>query len=954
MVERARKLPMLCVNQSNAYPIDMQIVISRIVMALLLCVAFARGQELQSKIEFSQETLDNGLKVIYAPMKTAPVVHVRVLYFVGSRDERPDRQGFAHMFEHMMFRGSQHVAPEQHMKLIGAVGGNSNAFTSFDQTTYTNSLPSSNTEMALYMEADRMASFKVNDQMFQTERKVVAEEWRMRYANQPMGPAFQDLLKTAFTDHSYRWTPIGDMQQLAQATSSELQTFFNTYYVPNNACVIIAGDIDLEQTKQWVKKYYGWIPKGPEVPRLTKPEPRQTEVRRLVVTKPNIPLTNMYIAFKTPGYRDADHDALSVLADVLSSGRTGRLDQALVYGNKPMSVGVGAGNYQLFDPSLFVITTVVQQGNTPEAVEAEIVRVLNEIKANGITQEELDKVRTQLKQQIIRQRQDADDVASQLGEEAVFGGDANRVNQYFANLDALTIADIHRVAQKYLDTGAMTVLRYEKGDANATAAQEAAKLANEVAGAGVAKSDEVVAPRVTEFPKDYPTQPPVNREPMKITFNKGVEAEVNGVKVITVTDHRLPLVNASLIFRSGSHVEPVGKEGLADLTAAMMRRGSGDKSFMELSQELESRGIAIEVADAGDNTRLNIACTTDQLAFAIERANLILTKPAFPQEEFVKLRQQSVGGLTQSLSRPSTVVGRAFTASLFEGAPQGRLSTPESLVSITLDDVKAWYEKVYSLDGAFVVVSGDVTPEQGNELAKGLLAGFERREKVAAAEYVAKERPAKRQIILVDNPQGKQSTIRLGVRSYSLKSDEKFAGMVAGQILSSGIDSRLGKYVRAEKGLTYGVYAFFRPNRQLGEFSGSVDTNPQTTAAAIEAMFKVFGDMRKDLVTDEELAEAKLRVAGGMAMEIQTVAQQAGRRADQILNDYPIDYYDNLPIRVAEVTSEQVREVMNKYVADEQMLIVVVAPASEVKEQLSALGEVSVVPMPLAKPAKAE
>jgi zinc protease len=275
-------------------------------------------------------------------------------------------------------------------------------------------------------------------------------------------------------------------------------------------------------------------------------------------------------------------------------------------------------------------------------------------------------------------------------------------------------------------------------------------------------------------------------------------------------------------------------------------------------------------------------------------------------------------------------------------------------VSITLDDVKAWYEKVYSLDGAFVVVSGDVTPEQGNELAKGLLAGFERREKVAAAEYVAKERPAKRQIILVDNPQGKQSTIRLGVRSYSLKSDEKFAGMVAGQILSSGIDSRLGKYVRAEKGLTYGVYAFFRPNRQLGEFSGSVDTNPQTTAAAIEAMFKVFGDMRKDLVTDEELAEAKLRVAGGMAMEIQTVAQQAGRRADQILNDYPIDYYDNLPIRVAEVTSEQVREVMNKYVADEQMLIVVVAPASEVKEQLSALGEVSVVPMPLAKPAKAE
>src|SRR5450432_1273769 len=202
----------------------------------LLATTLAHAADIQP-VEFEKQTLDNGLTVIYAPLHNAPVVHVRVLYHVGSRDEKPDRQGFAHMFEHMMFRGSAHVAPEQHMKMIGVNGGNSNAFTSFDQTTYFETIPSNAVQMALYLEADRMASFKVNDNIFQTERKVVAEEWRMRYANQPLGPMFADFSKLAFQTSSYRWTPIGDMDQLRQASSSELQQFFNTYYVPNNACL---------------------------------------------------------------------------------------------------------------------------------------------------------------------------------------------------------------------------------------------------------------------------------------------------------------------------------------------------------------------------------------------------------------------------------------------------------------------------------------------------------------------------------------------------------------------------------------------------------------------------------------------------------------------------------------------------------------------------------------------
>src|SRR5215217_6165749 len=273
-------VPLRRVERSHRFGVGMM----RCVFAFVLGVGgVTRGEEKTAKpqaavaapdsapaapapIEFEEETLENGLRVIYAPLRQAPVVHVRVLYHVGSRDERADRQGFAHMFEHMMFRGSAHVKPEEHMKLIGVVGGNSNAFTSFDQTVYVNTIPSNHLEMALYLEADRMSSFKVDENIYKTERKVVAEEWRIRQ-NRPYGTLYEDFLKNVFTTHSYRWTPIGNMDHLKAAAVNELQDFFNTYYLPNNAVLVVAGDIDVPSTREMVKKYYGWIPRGPEVPR---------------------------------------------------------------------------------------------------------------------------------------------------------------------------------------------------------------------------------------------------------------------------------------------------------------------------------------------------------------------------------------------------------------------------------------------------------------------------------------------------------------------------------------------------------------------------------------------------------------------------------------------------------------------------------------------------------------
>jgi predicted Zn-dependent peptidase len=262
--------------------------------------------------------------------------------------------------------------------------------------------------------------------------------------------------------------------------------------------------------------------------------------------------------------------------------------------------------------------------------------------------------------------------------------------------------------------------------------------------------------------------------------------------------------------------------------------------------------------------------------------------------------------------------------------------------------VKQFYKTFFRSQGAILMISGDVTIERGRELAKQLLAGWADGSTQAAPEVTYDlPQPAKqRRIVLVDRPSGQQATIRMAVRAYDLHSDEKYAGALASAILSSGIDSRLGKYVRAEKGYAYGVTGRFSPGRQAGAFMGATDTALETTGPAVEAMFKVFDDLRTSEVTPTELAEAKSRVAGSFVMDMQTIAQQARFRVGGILNDFPIDYYDRYPERVGQVTAAQVRDLLNKYVDDKRMGITVVAPAEAVKSQLEKLGHVEVMPMP--------
>lgn len=322
-----------------------------LLIAVLSMVSTALGDGPGAEWKFADRTLDNGLRVIVMEDHSAPLVAVQVWYHVGSKDENPERQGFAHMFEHMMFRGTDVLGPEEHFEFIRRTGGDCNAFTAFDNTTYVNTLPSNQLELALWLEADRMAFLKIDDESFYKERSVVEEERRLRSLNTPYGTVPEKLLPALFKEHPYRWTPIGQIPHLRAATIDELQQFWDRYYTPSNATLVVVGDVTHAKVQELAKKYFGWIPTIPEPQHVTIKEPRQTEPRSITIPEKKGPIPIIGYMYRGVPQAHADALPLEMLMTILGGGESSRLYKDLVKDQQVAQFAV-AGAFSLQDDGI--------------------------------------------------------------------------------------------------------------------------------------------------------------------------------------------------------------------------------------------------------------------------------------------------------------------------------------------------------------------------------------------------------------------------------------------------------------------------------------------------------------------------------------------------------------------------------------------------------------------------
>ena len=400
------------------------------------------------KLQYQITTLPNGLTVVLSEDHSTPIVHLQVVYHVGSKNEKPGRTGFAHLFEHLMFKGSKNVQPEAHTSMLASVGGQSNAYTTDDETVFWETVPAQYLPLVLWLEADRMATLTIDKDTFTNEREVVKEERRMRVDNQPYGRLNEIIYDQAFTVHPYKHATIGSLQDLEAASVDDVRDFYRTFYVPSNATLVLVGDFDSAQALQLVNNYVGRVPKAlREVPRDIPQEPPQTKEKRVTLQEP-WPLPAVVVAYHITNDGNPDSYPLHIAAKVLSDGQTSRIYKKLVY-EKQMAVAA-FGNANLIEhPSLFYAVAIVQPGHTPEEVTNALLVELDRLKTEPITEHELQRTKNQFARDYILSRESNQQKAGQLSHAVVIHNDIRTADGELDILQHMTVADVQRVARTY-------------------------------------------------------------------------------------------------------------------------------------------------------------------------------------------------------------------------------------------------------------------------------------------------------------------------------------------------------------------------------------------------------------------------------------------------------------------------------------------------------------------------
>ncbi|HXZ80962.1 MAG TPA: pitrilysin family protein [Terriglobales bacterium] len=889
-------------------------------------------------IPYEKYKLKNGLDVILSEDHRLPLVAVNLWYHVGPANERPGRTGFAHLYEHMMFEGSKNVGAKAHFRYLeGAGASDINGTTEFDRTNYFETLPSNQLELALWLESDRMGYLldTVDREKLANQRDVVRNERRQSIEGAPYGLAEEEVYHQLFPKgHPYYAYVMGSHADIEAARINDIREFFKQYYSPNNCSLAIVGDFDKAQTKALVEKYFGSIPAGPPVPKIQATTPPITSERRVTVTD-QVELPRVYMAWLgTPIFKPGDAEA-DLLARILGGGKSSRLYKKLVY-EKEIAQDVQASNSSLILGSVFEIQATAKPGVKPEELEKAINEEIENLRANGPTQAELERARNTTEAQMIHQLE-------RLGG---FGGVADRLNQYnhylgdpgylpkdLERYNQATAASVHEIASEELKPNARVVVYGVRGkkvvnDVPKTPAEQEEK---ESQGGPVVASNSPKEPWRANPPKPGPLSKLTLPTPESFTLP-------NGLTVMLVERHSLPIVSANLVVLAGSEANPPDKPGLASFTAAMLDEGTKKRPALKIAEDADQIGATIGTVPSVDSTSVTIRSLTKNADAAFELFSDVALDPAFDSKEIERLRSRRVTSVIQQKDEPSLTARRVMYHLLYgPGNPYGyvELGTEESNKAITRDEMVKFWQSQYTPANSALVITGDLTQEQARALATKYFGGW--KSSGAKHQPVTVKNTLQRSIFVVDKPDAPQTELRIVTLSVARSNPDYVPLEVMNMALGGLFSSRINMNIREKHGYTYGGFSVFAYRRAVGHFVSGGSIRTDVTAPAVKEIFNEIEGIREAPISAEELAMAKGAIALSLPALFETSTVMAATVGQLFVYDLPLDYYQTLPAKIDAVTTADVQKVAQTWLVPESMVIVAVGDRAKIEPELKKL-----------------
>jgi zinc protease len=964
--------------------------------------ASSGGGRVLPPLKVEQFTLANGLRVILHEDHSTPIVGVNVWYHVGSKNEVPGRTGFAHLFEHMMFQGSKNYDNDffKPLQEAGAVlnGSTNPDRTNYWEVLPSNFLELAifmeADRMGGLLEA-------MTEEKLANQRDVVKNEKRQNYDNRPYGLVGAQINSILYPpEHPYHWLTIGSLEDLTAASMEDVKDFFRRYYVPNNASLVIAGDFNPAEARRLVEKHFGPIPKGAAVGPVNVPQPKlDKEVRIEMDDRVQLPRVH-FVWHTSPAY-SKDEAALDTLAEILGGGKSSRLYKSLVY-EKQIAQQVSAFNATREIAGQFQITVTGKPNTTPAQLEEAVNAELARLKTEPPTAAELERSYNAREASFIYGLQTVGGFGGkddQLNAYATYIKNPNYFEQDLARYRAVKLPDLKRVSDTYLTDKrlVLTVVPRASGPSSAagpapsapregiaappaqTAGQQPAGSANAAAQTtstgtpqsatqGSAASTPAGAQTVprTQAAASQPAgaAPPTSAAPGAAPrTNKKQEIAVdtsklpkpgpvpkftlppaerrtlsNGMDVLVVRHHELPIVAFDLVVKMGAAGDPAGQGGLASLTADLMDEGTATRSALEISDQLTSIGTFLGVNAGWDSTTANMLTLKRHLDRALDIYADVLLNPSFAEKEMQRLRDARLASFRQRRDDPAQVASIVYTSLLYgDKHPYGHpLTGDESSVrGLTAADARKFYETFYRPNNATLIVVGDTTAD---EIVPKLEKAFGKWEKghIPAVDVTAapvrRERP---QLYIVDRPGSAQSVIQVGHVGVPRSNPDFFPLLVLNTLLGGQFTSRINLNLREDKGYTYGARSSFDWRRGAGPFTASAPVFTKVTKESLIELMKELKGVRGEIpVTPTELEYAKQAIIRGFPRTFETPGQIADRLETVVTYALPETYFNTYIERVQAVTLEDVNRVANQHLRPGQMAVVIVGDRRQIEQAL--------------------